>query len=90
MQTEDYARILLDVLAGDERRSDLRRMYRFFLVHDKPNDGLRQTARWMLIEALKQYWHVFPAYRVAVLRNSKTLKGPLPTINGWRTRLRGH
>ncbi len=73
--TEQYARYLLDALAGDERRSDLRRAYRFFTLHDTLFDKERVTAKWILIEATKRHMYVLPPARVESLRTTKTFKG---------------
>ena len=64
VKTEQYARYILDALAGDERRSDLRHVYRFFMTHQKPAATWHVTARWALIEAVKRYMYVLPPQRI--------------------------
>lgn len=74
LTTEKYARILLDALAGDERRVPLRRVYRFFMIHDQPFDSWRTTSRWMLIEAMMRYMYVLPPNIAHTLKDCKSFK----------------
>lgn len=76
LETHHYARIMLDALAGDERRAPLRRVYRFYRLHAQMYDKERTTALWMLIEALKEYMHILaPGVAKSLVMQAANLKG---------------
>ncbi len=58
--TQVYVRILLDFLQGDERRSVLRRVYRFYRKNCGPNGYFKVASHWILIEAANDYSHILP------------------------------
>jgi hypothetical protein len=60
LTTERYARLMLDALAGDDRRKDLRRVYRFQLKHGGPSGPWQVTAHHCIIEAVRRYSAILP------------------------------
>lgn len=62
LTTERYARIMLDALAGDDRRAELRRVYRFYKCHTRPLDVWQTDCHWALIECVREYSKVLPPH----------------------------
>lgn len=60
VSTVHYARMVLDALAGDDRRKDLRRLYRMYIEYVKSGDLWRNASYYMLVEALYRLYDLFP------------------------------
>ena len=58
--TYHYAKTVLDALAGDDRRKDVRRVYRLFKKHQQKNDQWRVPTYKMLVYACYQLYPLFP------------------------------
>ncbi len=55
-----YARMLLDALSGDDRRTDLRKVYRIFQNHQKEGDAWKDASYRMLAEICHDHCDVLP------------------------------
>ncbi len=58
--TLHYARMLLDALAGDERRTEFRRVYRLFRIHQKAGDFWKNPSYFMLVEVCLDFCDILP------------------------------
>jgi len=58
--TEHYALMLLNALAGDERRTELRRVFRLYKCHQKAGDNWKNATYYMLIEACWEFHDILP------------------------------
>ena len=58
--TIDYARLLLDALAGDERRKDIRKLYRLFQTHRRIGGHWKNPSYHMLVEACWEHHRTLP------------------------------
>ncbi len=74
--TLHYARMLLDALAGDERRTEFRRVYRLFQLHQVPNDVWKNPSYYMLVMACIDFADILP-YHVLIRHLEPPQKEPL-------------
>lgn len=69
-----YARMLLDALTNDDRRHELRRVWRFYKKHLNGQEYWRSVSYWMLVEACYRLYEVLP-YSL-LCQHLKTPNGP--------------
>lgn len=74
--TLHYVRMLLDALAGDDRRTELRKLWRLYKIHQKPNDQWRNATFFMLVSACFNYCDLLP-YALLVAHLGPVKQEPL-------------